>query len=142
MLAKAFSIVATGFENTYDKGGHPYAIHCIRVMNNLHSDDPELKAAALLHDCIEDGVITSQELFEAGFSPRVVQTVCLLTHQKSIKYDDYIRLIGTSRDATAIKIADLRDNSDITRLKGITEKDIARMEKYHKAYLYLTGLYK
>jgi len=34
-----------------------------------------------------------------------------------------------------VKKEDLRHNSDIRRLKGITEKDIARMVKYHTFYM-------
>jgi hypothetical protein len=67
----------------------------------------------------------------------VLYLVDLLTHKKGETYEEYIREISWDENAIRIKLADLKDNSDITRLKGISEKDIARMAKYHKAYTYL-----
>jgi hypothetical protein len=61
----------------------------------------------------------------------------LLTHAPDEPYDAYIKRIATNRDATKIKLEDLRDNSDITRLKGLRQKDFERMEKYHRAFLFL-----
>lgn len=72
-----------------------------------------------------------------GFSERVVKAVGLLTHDKKMFYEDYIKVISTDQLATAIKMADLRDNSDITRMKGVRKKDFDRLEKYHRAYTYL-----
>ena len=59
----------------------------------------------------------------------------LLTHFEGQSYDDYIDDMSDNIDALKIKREDLRDNSDITRLKGVTEKDIARMVKYQQAFL-------
>ena len=41
-------------------------------------------------------------------------------------------------DAKRVKREDLRDNSDITRLKGLRKKDFDRLEKYSKAFIYLS----
>jgi hypothetical protein len=61
-----------------------------------------------------------------------------LTHRKEIPYDDYIKAISFNADAVKVKLADLKDNSDITRLKGLTKKDFDRMEKYHRSFMYLS----
>ena len=145
MLGKAISLVAQAFENAKDKGGQPYILHCLRVMDNLHTDDEELKIIAIFHDYIEDIFKDNPEkglmfLSEAGFSRRVVQAVNLLTHRKETPYDDYIKAISFNADATKVKLADLKDNSDITRLKGLTKKDFDRMEKYHRSYVYLSKI--
>jgi (p)ppGpp synthase/HD superfamily hydrolase len=138
-LSKAIAIAANGFLNKTDKAGEPYIMHCIRVMHRLHTDDNELKIIAILHDCVEDGVCSVEDLVNDGFSNRVIRAVSLLTHNKQhMSYMDYIKLLSCNSDARRVKLSDLKDNSDITRLKGLTKKDFDRMEKYHIAYTYLS----
>lgn len=139
-LAKAISIAAQGFENKTDKGGEPYILHCLRVMNDLHTRDEELQCIAVLHDVVEDKVCTLKDLYNYGFSERVMNGLIRLTHIATDSYEDYIKNIATNNDARLVKLADLRDNSKITRLKGLTKKDFDRMEKYHKAYTYLSKI--
>lgn len=137
MLGKAIAIASTVHVNQRDKGGKAYIMHPIRVMMRLRTDDEELMQMAILHDVIEDskGVWTIEKLKAEGFSERV--TLELLTHDHRMSYEEYIKRIAVSRDAARIKLEDLRDNSDITRLKGLRPKDFERMEKYHRAYLFL-----
>ncbi len=140
-LAKAIALAAKGFEFKTDKAGEPYIMHCIRVMNNLNTTDNELKSIAILHDTVEDGVCTVLELVNLKFSQRVIYAVMLLTHDKEKDtYDEYIKKIATDVDATKVKLCDLKDNSDITRLKGLTKKDFDRMEKYNRSYVYLSKI--
>jgi hypothetical protein len=61
-----------------------------------------------------------------------------LTHSPSQPYDDYIKEIAMNLDAKAVKLADLRHNTDILRLKGLRKKDFDRLEKYHRAFVYLS----
>lgn len=140
-LGRAIAIAAKGFQDRQDKAGEPYMLHCLRVMNNLHTRDKELQSIAILHDCVEDGVCTIDELMhEHKFSFRVLSAVDLLTHRKGVSYEDYIKGIAGNEDARLVKIADLKDNSDISRLKGLSKKDFDRIEKYHKAYTYLSKI--
>lgn len=140
MLGTAISIVATAFRDITDKGGHPYVLHCIRVMQAMPLDDHELRCIAVMHDLLEDTDWTIFDLYKQGFSSRVCVGVQALTHDKNTSRDDYIKRIALNPDATKVKIADLRDNSDITRLKGVSKKDFDRLEKYHKEYLYLRNV--
>lgn len=137
-LARAISIAAQGFENVFDKGGRPYILHCLRVMNEMNTDDE--KILAILHDTVEDGVTTIEKLRAEGFAEDILQDLILLTHIKGVPYDEYIKPIAFSARATKVKKADLKDNSDITRLKGLTKKDFDRMEKYHRSYVYLSKI--
>lgn len=137
-LATAIALAAEVFKNKVDKAGEPYILHCLRVMNNLHTRDQELQTIAMLHDVVEDTDITLMELQSMGFSQRVIMAVGLLTHDKNVAYEIYIKSIALTMDARLVKLADLRDNSDITRLKGLTKKDMDRMEKYNWAYTYLS----
>ncbi len=141
MLAKAIQLAATAFVDKVDKGGQPYILHCLRVMNGVDKSDEELMCAAVLHDLIEDcgDAYSFKDLHNFGFSNRVVRLIMVLTHDKAVdkSYMDYIKNIANHPDAKQVKLADLRDNSDITRLKGLRKKDFDRMERYHQAWVYL-----
>lgn len=140
-LAVAIAIAADAFRETTDKAGEPYILHCLRVMNGLHTRDKELQSIAVLHDVVEDTDISLEDLRTMGFSDRVVKAVALLTHDKdNTSYEDYIAGVAKNEDARLVKLSDLRDNSDITRLKGISSKDMERMEKYHWAYTFLKNI--
>lgn len=136
-LALAIAITAEAFKNTLDKGGSPYIMHCIRVMMNTEGDE-DTKCAAIMHDLIEDTLYTFGDLSRLGFSDKTVGILHLLTHDTFTPYDEYIKAIAVSKEATKIKLADLKDNSDITRLKDLTKKDFDRLEKYCRAYKYLS----
>lgn len=137
-LGLAISITAQAFEKVLDKGGQPYILHCLRVMNNSQGDI-SVKCASVMHDLIEDTDWTFEKLTALGFSDKTIGLLHLLTHQKETSYDDYIKAISVSKDATEIKKRDLEDNSNITRIKGARKKDFDRIEKYHRAYIYLSN---
>ena len=124
------------FAGVTDKGGNPYAEHCIRGMlgdEGLPVDDLH---AALLHDVIEDTPTTAANLRGLGYSERTVKLVERLTRPKGVPYADYVRGIAESGDAglIAIKRADLADNSDHARLARLPEADRNRLTaKYAEA---------
>lgn len=140
MLAKAIAIASDIFKDTVDKGGHPYILHCLRVMNSVDQNDRELMTIAVLHDVPEDFPKEHSVAYFVmqGFSTRVITALTLLTHNKSVPYDDYVKAIAHNEDARRVKLADLQDNSNITRLKGLIKKDFDRLEKYSRAYTYLS----
>jgi len=140
MLGKAIALAAKVHEHQKDKGGKAYILHPMRLMMRLRTNDEELMAIAILHDVVEDSDITLDDLMSMGFSFRVVNGVDGLTKRDGESYESFVRRCATNEDSRLVKIEDLKDNSDITRLKGIGKKDIERMEKYHRAYLYLTGV--
>lgn len=147
MLAVAYQLAADSFVDKVDKQGRPYFEHCLQVMQNLTIDDDELKQIALLHDFIEDVYPDNYSdgvsyLFSLGFSTRVVHAIAALTKMRHETYESYIQLMKWNKDAVLVKIADLKHNSDITRLKGLTEKDVQRMVKYHSTYLDLIASLK
>lgn len=142
MLDLAILIAAQAHLSVQDKGGKPYILHPLRLMMRLRTEDQELMSIAILHDVIEDSQITADYLLKMGFSYRVVSALKLLTHTKGESYEDYIDAMRTNKDALRVKREDLRDNSDITRLKGVSEKDLERMQKYHKAFLQIESWLK
>ena len=140
-LWQMIAIVAEFFKDKTDKGWEPYIMHCIRVMQKLWDVSDELKMIAIAHDLIEDSdwERTVDRLKEEYNCPEeVLWWLRALTHQEEEKYEDYIvRISETSHAAILVKLADLEDNSNITRLKWVTQKDIERMKKYHLAYTFL-----
>jgi len=140
-LNKMLVLVTTEFDGIFDKGGDPYVLHCLKVMHYLKSTDEELMCMGLGHDLVEDRKnITYALLREMGFSERVIAGIAAVTKVPGESHDEYMAKIKANPDAIRVKLADLRHNSDIRRLKGISEKDIKRIEKYHKMYLELKEL--
>lgn len=135
MLSKAIHIATNAHHGQFDKGGKPYILHCFRVMNYLDTDDEELQCVALLHDVAEDTKVTFQDMRDAGMTDRVISALKLVTKMPGQTYEEYKSGVLSNIDAMKVKKADLTDNSDIRRLKGISEKDIERTVKYHRFYL-------
>lgn len=137
MLAKAISIAAQAHEGQVDRSGKAYILHPLHLMNQLMYDE-ELAIIAVLHDVVEDSDDWNlSQLIKAGFSARVTDAIMYLTHYEGHSYEKYIDLICTNQDAITVKRKDLEHNSCITRLKGVRQKDLDRIEKYHKAFLKL-----
>ncbi len=135
MLGKMLVLATTAHAGQYDKAGKPYILHPLAVMNILASEDEELQCIALGHDIIEDTKTTYRELRAAGMSERVIEGIRAMTKVPGQTYEEYQEAVLANRDAMFVKKADLTHNTDIRRLKGVTEKDIARMAKYHAFYL-------
>ena len=129
----AQDIVEKYYKDIVDKGGNPYIQHLFRVANKM--PNTLLKTAALLHDFIED-FPEKRDVLNV-FPKEVILLVEILTRGKEESYMNYIKRIKEDPDAVYVKVADLRDNMDITRLKKVTDEDVARIRKYHKAYKYL-----
>jgi (p)ppGpp synthase/HD superfamily hydrolase len=140
-LNKMIVLATTEFDGIYDRGGVPYILHCLKVMHYLKSDDDELQQIAVGHDLIEDCKnVTYQMLRDMSFSDRVIDGIRCLTKVPGESPEEYLAKVMSNHDAILVKLADLRHNSDIRRLKGVTDKDIKRIEKYHKMYLVLKEL--
>lgn len=136
-LAMAISIAAKAFKDKLDKSGEPYILHCLYVMYKQTTDTRRI--IAILHDLVEDTDWDFEDLRNKGFGDAVIIPLRLLTHDPTVKtYEDYIADISTNEDARAVKLADLEHNTQISRLKGLTKSDFARIEKYHKSYVYLS----
>ena len=130
LTRKAMIIAYNAHQNQFDKANVPYIYHPIHIAEQM---DTELECiVALLHDVVEDTDITLNDL-EKEFPKEVIDLLKILTHDKKIDYIEYIKKVKINPIATKIKIADLKHNSDITRLENITTTDLKRIEKYKKA---------
>ena len=140
LLANAIALASEKHKDQFDKGGMPYILHPLKVMHYLKSDDMELMAMAVLHDVVEDTDVTFADLRELGMSERVIVGVKALTKMPGQTPSEYLAGIKANPDAVKVKLADLRHNMDARRLKGVTEKDRARLDKYAKMYWELKDL--
>lgn len=136
-LAKAIALAADRHKDQFDKGGKPYILHVLKVMHYTKSEDLEVLQIAVLHDVVEDTDVTYADLRSMGFSERVIAGIRALTKIKGQTHDEYLAGILANCDAIVVKMADLRHNSDIRRLKGVTEKDVKRVVKYHNMWVML-----
>lgn len=134
MLNAAIVFAATAHDGQFDKAGKPYFLHVLQVRENLKDSDEERNCIAVLHDVIEDTDATYQQLRDIGMSDRVIEGVRLLTKVKGQTPEEYLEAVLSSEDAMFVKLADLEHNMDLKRLKGITQKDLNRVEKYVVMY--------
>ena len=139
MLERALVVMVNAHSGQMDRGGRPYQLHPLAVMQILNTDDEELQCIALLHDVVEDSDVSFAQL-EKEFTPRIVNAVRLLTKQRGQTYEEYVAGVKKNSDAIRVKMADLTHNSDIRRLKGITDKDIERTIRYQKLYVELEAI--
>lgn len=138
MIEKALRIALEAHEGQVDKAGAPYVLHPIRVMLKLPRAADRI--AGLLHDVIEDSDWTQERLVAEGFSEEILAAVECLTCRPGESYGDFLGRVKANPVAVRVKIADLEDNLDITRLKEISDKDRARMNKYLNAWRELNAL--
>lgn len=137
MLSAALVIATNAHAGQFDKGGKPYILHPLSVMGLLGSkyrDEELYQVIAVLHDVIEDTFVTYKDLSDAGISDRAIDAIRALTKLPGQTLDEYKAGLYNNVDAMIVKLADLTHNTDIRRLKGVSEKDLARMAKYQQMY--------
>lgn len=131
MLNKAIEIAAIAHKGQIDKAGAPYILHPLRVM--LTRDNELEQICAVLHDVVEDSQITFEDLRKEGFSEIVLEILDCLTKREGESYDAFIGRILNNQTACRVKLADIDDNMNLSRIENPTEKDRERMKKYEKA---------
>lgn len=164
MLAKMIALAANAHKEQLDRGGQPYILHCMEVMRLLNTDDEELQCIAVGHDIIEDccfdimnktmfqdeiySTIKSAEfvlneaarcwmekfLLREGFTGRIVSGISALTKLDNMSIIEYKASVKGNADAIRVKMCDLIHNSDIRRIKGLSDKDFKRTIMYQEFY--------
>lgn len=132
LLEKALAIATKAHEGQTDKSGVPYILHPIRVSNRCKTDEERI--VAILHDTIEDTDVTPDYLLSEGFPKNIVEAVLSVTRNEGESYEDFVIRSKQNPIGRQVKIHDLEDNMDITRLHSLSEKDLERLNKYLKAY--------
>ncbi len=130
-LERAIEIAAGAHAGQRDKAGAPYILHPLRVM--LSVKEPAQRIAAVLHDVVEDTPWTLEQLRAEGFGDEVLRAVDALTKRDGEDYLAFVDRAGRDPVARAVKIADIRDNMDESRIARDTDRDRERLEKYRQA---------
>lgn len=127
----ALEMAIDAHRNQEDKAGEAYIKHPLRVMQSVESEDE--KIVALLHDVVEDSDIGLEQV-EDHFSNRaVVNAVEALTKRSGESYSEFIDRCKSNDLARSVKIADIRDNLDVTRLDSLSDEDFERIKKYSRS---------
>jgi (p)ppGpp synthase/HD superfamily hydrolase len=136
-LENAIALAAKAHSGQVDKAGAPYILHPLRMMLKLAT--PEERMAAVLHDVVEDCGVTLDDLRTGGFSEAVVAAVDALTKRDGESYEDFVARAARDAVGRRVKLADLEDNSDLSRIANPTPSDFERLEKYKRAIAFLQG---
>jgi len=128
MTKKALRLCFEAHKEQQDKGGLPYVFHPFHLAEQMQDEDTTV--TALLHDVVEDTGYTLDDLRKMGFGDRVMAALDLLTHREGVPYMEYVAAIKENPVARAVKLADLRHNSDLSRLDAVTEQDRERRDNY------------
>lgn len=137
MIAKALEIAYKSHKEQVDKGGNPYILHPIRVA--LHCEKEEEKIVALLHDVVEDSDVTIEDLKTEGFGQDVLDAITALSKVDGENYEQFIQRVAQNDIATCVKIQDLKDNMDTSRLNG---KPHWKLVAYRNALSQLENIHK
>jgi (p)ppGpp synthase/HD superfamily hydrolase len=128
LLHQAIELATLAHASQVDKVGQPYIGHPMRVMNNLST--VEDKIVGVLHDAIEDSDLTLENLTALGFPQIILEAIDTITKRSNEDYEAYLKRVMSNPIALRVKIADMSDNMDISRIAQPKEKDYSRMKKY------------
>lgn len=135
----ALRIATAAHAGQTDRGGEPYIMHCLRVAMQVDSQDE--KIVAVLHDVLEDTEIEPDDLVREGIKPRQLAALHAVTKRDAESYDLYLRRVADNPLARVVKMADLEDNLDLTRLNYVSRADRQRHQKYLATMLFLRAVH-
>lgn len=130
-LERAIAIAAAAHAGQVDKGGAPYILHPLKVM--LRMSTLEERIVAVLHDVVEDCGISLDDLRKEGFSPEVLSAIESVTKVTGESYEDFVERAARNPIGRVVKLGDLEENSDLSRIASPSWEDLERVEKYRRA---------
>jgi (p)ppGpp synthase/HD superfamily hydrolase len=131
-LEHAIAIAVKAHKGQRDKGGAPYILHPLRMMLPLETEAERI--TAVLHDVVEDCEGWSfKKLHDEGFSEEIIMALKSVTKRNGETYEEFIRRSATNPIGVRVKLADLNDNCDLSRIASPTKRDHKRISKYRQA---------
>lgn len=127
------------FKDKTDKGGAPYIEHLYRVADRAEEIQVGSYIVGLLHDYIEDTQATAEDVFLLTNSNKVTRQVDALSKKHDESYDSYIKRIQRHAKlykdpvVLAVKIADIEDNLNLSRLKDFGQVNPDKIKQYMQA---------
>ena len=135
LTKKALKICFNAHKDQVDKTGLPYVFHPFHLAEQMDTEDAV--CVALLHDTVEDTDISFEDLINEGFNDSIINALKLLTHNDDTPYLEYVTRIKENPLARKVKLADLRHNSDLTRIDLTVDKIPPKYNLYLEAIKYL-----
>ena len=135
LTKQAIRLCFDAHKDQVDKSGMPYVLHPFHLAEQMPDEDTTV--VALLHDVMEDTDYTLEDLTAMGYPRQILEALILLTHEEGVPYMTYVEAISHNPIAAEVKKADLRHNSDLTRLDTVDQKALDRVEKYRRALEFL-----
>ena len=135
LTKKALKICFNAHKDQVDKTGMPYVFHPFHLAEQMDTEDAV--CVALLHDTVEDTDISFEDLINEGFNDSIINALKLLTHNDDTPYLEYVARIKENPLARKVKLADLRHNSDLTRIDLTVDKIPPKYNLYLEAIKYL-----
>lgn len=136
IIEKSLEIALKAYAGQKDKAGKTYILHPLRIMSKMKTE--EEMCVALLHDVIEDSDFTAEDLLNEGIPSSIVDAVQLLSKNDNEDYYEFIEKLLNNNLAAKVKRADIEDNINILRLNEVSDKDLGRIAKYHRAWKMIT----
>ena len=130
-LEQAIAIAAKAHKGQVDKAGAPYVLHPLRIM--LRVSTTEERIVAVLHDVVEDCGVSLKDLRVEGFPEVVIEAINSVTRRPEESYEDFVRRAASNPIGRRVKLADLEDNSDLSRIANPSARDHKRIAKYRRA---------
>ena len=131
-LQTALEIAIRAHKGSKNKGENDYILHPLRVMLSMNTNDEMI--VAILHDVIEDTKWSFEDLEKEKFSKKIILGLRSVTKKSDEeKYEDFIQRAKKNDLGRKVKISDIKDNLNVSRLKLITDKDKNRLKKYENA---------
>lgn len=135
LLEKAIGLALRAHAGQVDKGGNPYILHPLAVMHRVKT--VKEKIVAVLHDVVEDCGVTREDLLTEGFDQEIVEAIFALTRKEGETYMEFVQRCSENTLAAGVKIEDITENLDLSRIPHPTETDYKRIEKYKEALVLL-----
>ncbi|MDR3482089.1 MAG: GTP pyrophosphokinase [Burkholderiaceae bacterium] len=137
ILEQAIALAVSAHTGQVDKAGAPYILHPLRLMLSLQTE-PE-RIVAVLHDVVEDCGVSLEDLKMRGFSAEVVAAIEAVTRRTGESYEDFVLRAAANPIGRRVKLADLRDNSDLGRIDQPSDEERRRVEKYQRPIRLIEG---
>lgn len=129
-LEQAISLASKQHEGQVDKANAPYILHPLRVMLNVPTI--EHKIVAVLHDILEDTETTIEDLYQFGFQQHIIDAIVALTKKQGETRLEAAQRARQNPIARVVKLADINDNMDLSRIQSPTVKDFERLKEYQQ----------
>ena len=135
-IEDAIALAVDAHRGQVDRAGQPYILHPLRVMYRLEGEVEQM--VGVLHDVVEDSALTFEDLRRMGYSETVLAALDGVTRREHETYDEFVTRSLAHPLSRRVKLADLADNMDVRRFSGdLTEKDLARLNRYRRAWIRL-----